>query len=81
MHRFPNGAVFESNDNLGIAMNFDRAERYVFEILSADAAIFFEDDMIISPVYLEVLGRLIERALEDERIGYVAAFGNFAAPR
>jgi hypothetical protein len=33
--------------------------------------------LVLGPVYLQVLEKLISRALEDERIGYVAAFGNY----
>ena len=79
--RFPHGRVFDSKTNLGIALNIDRAERFVFETLGAEAGMFFEDDMVLSPFYLTVLERLIDLAKADERIGYVAAFGNFQATR
>ncbi len=77
--RFPRGSVFESEVNLGIALNYERAARYVFEKLGAPAGMFFEDDLVLGPVYITVLQRLIELAVADERIGYVAAFGNFQA--
>ena len=77
--RVPQGEVFESDTNLGIAMNIDRAERFVFETVGASAGIFFEDDLVLGPVYLTVLEHLIKLALADERIGYVAAFGNVQA--
>jgi hypothetical protein len=69
--RFPRGEVFES------ALNFDRAERYVFETLRAPAGIFMEDDLVLGPTYLTVLEHLVDLALANRRIGYVAAFGNF----
>jgi hypothetical protein len=74
-HLFPNGIVMASNLNLGIALNFDRAERYVFGDLDADAAIFLEDDLVLGPHYIAVLERMIALALENESIGYVAAYG------
>lgn len=75
-HRhFPHGRSFVADDNLGVALNFDRAERYVFEELNADAALFFEDDMLLSPHYVRTLDQLTGMALNDSRIGYVAAYG------
>ena len=35
---FPEGAVFQADENLGVALNIDRAERYVFETLGAQIA-------------------------------------------
>lgn len=37
---FPNGQTFVSPVNLGVALNFERAEKFVFEQLDSDAAIF-----------------------------------------
>lgn len=76
---FPEGAVFQAEQNLGVALNIDRAERHVFETLGADVAYFFEDDLILGPHYLEALGQLADFALNDERVGYVAAYGNHRA--
>jgi hypothetical protein len=76
---FPDGLAFESSVNLGAALNFERAERYVFETLDAPAAIFLEDDLVLGHSYLTVLEKLIDLSLADERIGYVAAFGNWTA--
>jgi hypothetical protein len=72
---FPEGAVFQAERNLGVALNIDRAERHVFETLEADVAYFFEDDLILGPHYLEALGQLADFALSDERVSYVAAYG------
>lgn len=72
---FPHGRSFVADDNLGVALNFDRAERYVFEEIGADAALFFEDDMLLSPHYVQTLDQLTGMALNDTRIGYVAAYG------
>jgi hypothetical protein len=72
----PSGAVHSSPDNLGIALNFERAEEHVFEELDAEAAIFLEDDLILSPHYINSLDHLIAVALNDERIGHVAVYGH-----
>lgn len=79
--RFPKGDVFASKHNLGTALNIDRAERYVFETLGSETGIFLEDDLVLGPVYFEVLEKLLTLALADERIGYVAAFGDWRKSR
>jgi uncharacterized protein (TIGR02444 family) len=72
---FPSGKSFPAESNLGVALNFERAERYVFGELNQDAALFFEDDLLLSPFYLNALDQLTEMALGDARIGYVSAYG------
>lgn len=72
----PHGTVLESPHNLGVALNYDRAERLFFEELGCEAAIFLEDDLILSPFYIDVLDHLVDLALNDTRIGYVSAVGN-----
>lgn len=72
----PKGEVFDSPVNLGIAANIDRAERWVFNELQAEAGIFFEDDLVVTPHYLAALNEMIDVALADERIGYVACYGH-----
>jgi hypothetical protein len=78
-HAFPQGRVYRSPDNLGIAGNYRRAERYVFEVLNRPYALFLEDDMILAPNYLDVISDLVGLALENPRIGYVSAYGDFWA--
>jgi hypothetical protein len=73
---FPNSQVFRSPTNLGVAFNFDRAERYGFEELSAESVVFLEDDLVLSRHYLSIIDRLIEIFAEDRRVGYVAAYGD-----
>jgi hypothetical protein len=76
---FPEGEIHASADNLGVAMNFDRAERHVFENLDASRAYFFEDDLLLGPYYLKSLDRLAEIAFARPDIGYVAAYGDHRA--
>ena len=73
---FPNGLVFRSSTNLGVALNFDRAEKYAFEELSAESVVFLEDDLVLGRHYLSIVDRLIEIFAEDNRVGYVAAYGD-----
>lgn len=77
---FPDGEVFPSKDNLGIAENINRAERWMFEDLDAEAGIIFEDDLVVTPHYIASLNRMIDVALVDRRIGYVACYGNHWTP-
>jgi GT2 family glycosyltransferase len=60
---FPGGKALSSTENLGVAFNFARAEDYFFEELGAEAAFFFEDDLVLSPHYLTALGALTAIAL------------------
>lgn len=71
----PKGEVFDSSVNLGIAANIDRAERWLFDELKTEAGIIFEDDLVTTPHYLTALYEMIDLALDDERIGYVACYG------
>jgi predicted SAM-dependent methyltransferase len=75
-HYLPHGMVFKSDENLGVALNFERAEDHIFNELGADAAIFFEDDLLVSPFYVHSLEQLLEIARADDRIGYVAVYGH-----
>ena len=76
---FPEGNIIASKVNLGIAFNFDRAERVTLGPSGAEAAAFFEDDMALSEHYLEALSGLIDFALNEELVGYVAAYGEHRA--
>lgn len=77
----PWGDVAEAPENLGIALNYERAERYLFEDIQAEKALFLEDDLILSRNYLGVIGQLLDIAERDQRIAYVSAYGDFWASR
>jgi hypothetical protein len=80
-HRIvPHGIPLPAYENLGIALNFDRAERFAFDELKANAAVFLEDDLVLGKYYLATLDRLLGLALTNDRVGYVAAYGNHTAP-
>ena len=80
VRRVPHGTVMASPHNLGVALNFERAERFVFEELAAPSAIFLEDDMVLSPHYIATMERLLEAHADDARVGYVAAYGDYTLP-
>jgi hypothetical protein len=71
----PDGEVFATNWNLGVAANFDRAERFMFVENAFDVAVFLEDDMLLQPHYMEVLVELLEMAKANPYIGMVSAYG------
>src|SRR5271157_515897 len=73
---FPHSRIMRSLVNLGVALNFDRAERHGFEDLSAESVIFLEDDLVLGQHYISILDKLIEMFATDERVGYAAAYGD-----
>lgn len=77
---FPEGKVFRSPVNLGVALNFDRAERLFFEELKVECGLFFEDDLSLSPHYLDALLQLASFAISEPIVSYVAAYGDHTAP-
>lgn len=78
---FPSGISRPSPDNLGVALNFERAEREMFEVLDAPYAIFLEDDLELGPYYLKTMFHLADMVLEREDVGYFAAYGKHRSSR
>lgn len=76
---FPGGEVHRSPENLGIAWNYERAEKHMFEMMAADSCLFLEDDLVLTPNYLDAIDQLLEMARSNERIGYVSAYGDMWA--
>jgi tetratricopeptide (TPR) repeat protein len=72
----PSGILMPSYHNLGVALNFERAEKFVFEELSSDIAVFLEDDLELGPHYLKALSGMMRLTLDNNRVGYVSAYGN-----
>jgi len=72
---FPHGVAMVAEHNLGCCENYLRAETFMFEELGAEAAYFFEDDLVLSPHYLTMLDALAREAAGRNDIGYVAAYG------
>jgi len=70
---FPEGKVRLQPSNVGVALNYHVASKVLFEDYSH--IIFFEEDMIISPYYLESLIPMIEKFGDDERVGMISCSG------
>jgi hypothetical protein len=77
---FPHGTVHPSAENLGICENYRRAEAYVFEERGFEVAFFFEDDLIVSPVYIDMMDRLTAWAAAAPGVAYFAAYGDYYSP-
>ena len=76
----PWGTVLQSSENISIALNYERAEKYFFETLRRPHVLILEDDLVLSPQYLRVIEALLELAQLEKRIAYISAYGNFWAP-
>lgn len=72
----PHGVVFASPVNLGIGRNIYRGERWAFDENDYPAAVFFEDDMVVSRRYFLVMEQLYELARAQPRIAMFAAYGS-----
>ena len=72
----PWGQVMQSPENLGINQNYERIEQYLFAERKVEAALILEDDLVLSPNYLTVIGQLLSFARDDPRIAYVSAYGD-----
>ncbi|MGZ0750363.1 hypothetical protein [Kluyvera sichuanensis] len=72
---FPSGRVHYSRENIGIALNYDRAERFVFEELQAEYAFFFEDDLVVQSHYFKLLNALVRTYLNNNQVGMVTCCG------
>lgn len=71
----PFGIVNRSECNLGVALNFERAENLVFGSLGSPIAYFFEDDLELGPYYLKTMNKLADLALTQSSVGYFTAYG------
>ncbi|MBN1928445.1 MAG: glycosyltransferase [Chlorobiaceae bacterium] len=76
-----NVKVFRSSENLGIAGNYRVAEKYVFETLDRNQALFLEDDLVLGPDFLHVTDKLLDLSEKEPMIGYVSAYGDLWASR
>ena len=76
---FPDGELHASPVNLGIALNFRRAERHVFLTRRHEYVLFLEDDFVLQPHYLQLVRAMIRQFGEHPRVGAFSAFGDNAA--
>lgn len=75
----PHGEVMAAPNNLGVAENYLRAERHIFETLGAACGFFFEDDLVPAPRYLRTLEALRAATEGIAQVGYFACYGNLQA--
>ncbi len=77
----PWGEVRLAPHNLGVALNFRRAEEELFADPATEIAYFFEDDLVVHPAYLDLLDRVAEATASLSRpVGYFAAYGALREP-
>jgi len=74
----PGIKIERSVDNIGIYLNFRRAEQYLFKECDYSRIYFFEDDFLIRNDYFETLKCMMD-AYEGMPIAEVSAIGNHAA--
>jgi len=78
----PEGQIMASAWNLGVALNFDRAERTLYAELGYEVVLFLEDDLVLHPGYFQVIERLLEMTVDRSDIGMVSALGfAYATPQ
>jgi glycosyltransferase involved in cell wall biosynthesis len=70
----PNASFIVRNKNVGIAGQYHEAELASFSI-DSDIAFFFEEDLVLSPRYLEALLQLESLTRGIESIGRISAHG------
>ena len=63
--KFPLKTVINRDRNLGCGLNIINAREHVFDRLGFDAAMIFEDDMIVSPHYIGLGFRLLRQFPDD----------------
>ena len=69
---FPRGFVHTSEENIGHIRNVLRMEEFFFAGTAQwPAAMFFEDDLVVSRHYVSAMDRLIAHALEAGDVSYV----------
>lgn len=76
---FPKGVVHQSESNIGIAMNYKRAEEFIFVEREREIGFFLEDDLELGEHYMRVMYRLANFALKRDDIGYFSAYGHHRA--
>ena len=64
-HKFPLKTIINRDRNLGCGLNIIDAREHVFDRLGFDAAMVFEDDMIVSPYYIGLGFRLLRQFPES----------------
>jgi len=72
---FPHGVSLASNQNVGMALQYDRAEEWCFKFNNYEAVIFIEDDFVPGPQYIEILLEIYKKTKNIKEIGTITAYG------
>lgn len=65
--------VYRQQNNLGVARHFDFVEKTLFVDEDYDFVVFCEDDMILSPAYMNTIDQMANLFENDPRIAMVSA--------
>lgn len=76
---FPDGHLHAADENIGINGNYSKLWALMASSTS-DASIVFEDDLELSPHYLNVMRKLLGHAQTNPNVGFVSAVGALCAP-
>jgi hypothetical protein len=76
---FPQEELHVSPVNVGVALSYDRAERYLFLEKRHEHVLFLEDDLVLQPHYVSVIRALIREFGDQRRVGAFSAFGDHDA--
>jgi hypothetical protein len=74
-NKIPRENFIQQDKNLCVALHFDYIERLFFETQNREWAAFFEDDLVLSPGYLETLMHMAESFKDDDRVAMFNCFG------
>ena len=75
---FPKSQLMSSNENLGIARNYWRAEQHSFDTLGASSAFFLEEDLVLSQYYFELTMKMDSFFSNDTTISHFSPTGDVA---
>tara|TARA_Y100000310_G_scaffold248798_1_gene254745 strand:- start:815 stop:1726 length:912 start_codon:yes stop_codon:yes gene_type:complete len=78
---YPTGKVEHSQTNIGIGLNWKKAEEMMFLGEEYEQVIFLEDDLVLSPYYMETMVNLFNHFYNDSRIGMISAYGEVGGSR
>lgn len=72
--------VLYTDQNLGVARNFDRLERMVFQKFNFDHVLFLEDDLVLARHYFDLAGLFVRYMRQNREIGMMSGRGNSMHP-
>ncbi len=78
---FPKGKVEYSKTNIGIGLNWKRCEEQLFLEEEYEEVIFLEDDLVLSPPYMETMVNMFDQFRDDDRVGMINAYGEVGGNR